>query len=241
MKNGFLQIALLCTVSLIGLAVGALPVHAAEPTLTDLALEWSRGRYITPMICTIQGEAVRAQRRALIAPGEKKFGKAILQFRFYRMQLPSTPSDCFSMLGVQEFDIDGTILATVVGKSRADSLERDFKDMLEHKGGLDLAIQEGKLTLYTFGESTPKRVIDSGDAEKFDVPDAATLPNATSQTANFSAQDVQIKSARLSTVVRTSDLARSLTDYQDLPQYQLNMELTDGRLLTMPLVKTGLR
>lgn len=241
MKNAPAQIALLHAVNFIGLVIGSVAHAGNTPTLTDLALEWSRGRYVTPMICTIQGEAVRAQRRALIAPAEKKFGKTILQFRFYRMQLPSAPSDCFSALGVQEFDIDGTFLATVVGKSRADSLERDFKEMLEHKGGIDLAIQEGNLSLHTFQSPTPESVSNTKHTEQSEASDTTIPSDTSSEISNITLQAVQIKGARLSTIARTSDLARSLADYQDFPQYQLDMELSDGRLLSMPLVKTGLR
>lgn len=260
-------LVLLGLLGLFALGLHAAAAKAAGPTLTDLALEWSRGRYVSPMICKFEGEALRAQRRALIAPGEKKHSKTLLQFRFYRMQLPAVPSSCFSVLGVQEFDIEGSIVATVAGKSRPDSLERDFKEMLERKGGIELTIQDSHLKFFSFGEAAPASDDDADNTAAQAAAPAATAQDAPSQPTPNSVRsqatgntvdptvapttaptpavaaprEVQVKSARLSTVPPGSDLARTLSDYQDFPQYQLDLELADGQFLTIPLVKMGLR
>ncbi len=266
MKKLSRQIAKLGLLGMLGLVPHMAVAKNTGPTLTDVALEWSRGRYVTPMICKIEGEALRAQRRALIAPGEKKYSKTLLQVRFYRMQLPAAPSNCFSVLGVQEFDMEGGFVATVVGKSRADSLERDFKEMLERKGGIELVIEESQLRLFSFENATQNpekgapetatntpspagstKQTDSSQPTQESVDSqhpentATSSAEATSTDSTSSPQEVQVKSARLSTVARGSDLARTLADYQDFPQYQLDLELSDGRFLTIPLVKTGLR
>lgn len=114
--------------------------------LNILALDWARGNYGSPLLCEVEGEAVRAIRRVLIAPdtGSERGPTDRIQFPDPEAR---GASRCFSELGSAEPLVSGTLFVSLPGRSRPDTARYDFESALKRAGGFVFDVREGKLTV----------------------------------------------------------------------------------------------
>jgi hypothetical protein len=121
---------------------------AAQPRVLDLnvlALDWARGRYLSPVICETDGELVRGGRRLLITPGP-------------RHARPPTDRILFSDLELGQLEFRH------LARARPDTAQRDFKAALRRDRGFEFAIARGTLRIQPVGSDEP-RDVDFGGGE----------------------------------------------------------------------------
>ncbi|MCG8589726.1 MAG: hypothetical protein MJE66_10585 [Proteobacteria bacterium] len=144
--------------------VGAATARAqASPSLADLALDWSRGSFATPLYCEIDAATQRGLRRLEIVPGPRHARPPTNSLRFTPLDLPSGTARCFDDLGREELEVAGRLEFRLDGPERRDSALRDFKARLRRDRGFEFRIARGQLQLGAVGES--RRRVDFAGGE----------------------------------------------------------------------------
>ena len=140
------------------------PTWSQSVDLNLLALDWARGRYLSPVICETDGNLTRGGRRLLIAPGPRHSVPPVARVIFSDLDVPSA-SRCFDDLGKAQPNVTGQLQMRLLGHSRSDTARRDFKTALRRKNGFEFRVVSGKLRIETVGESNPQEVdFRGGDA-----------------------------------------------------------------------------
>jgi len=200
--------------ALLALATLAPAAHAQGPErdFNAMALEWSRGRWASPVLCEIGGEPVRGVRRVLVAPGPRQASPAVNQLIFRPLEADEA-SRCFTSLGAVAPDVSGTLRFRHERRVNADAVEREFKAALRREDGFDFRIVAGTLRIVTVGEpaSGPREVDFAGGR------------------------------ARFREVAPRSDTAKLLVDFESPRKLSLELEANDGTRLELPLALAGLR
>jgi len=128
------------------------------PDLNTLALDWSRGRYLSPLICEIEGELVRGGRRLLIAPGPRHARPPVNRLRFLDLDAEDA-SRCFNELGGDEPNVEGDLQFRLEGIAHPETARRDFAAAMRREGGFTFHVPEGRLRIQEVG-SEESRVVD---------------------------------------------------------------------------------
>ena len=189
---------------------GAAQVGGGGPTLNTLALEWTRGQYITPLMCEFDGVPRRGGRRIVIGPGSRHARPPENRIHFVSLQVP-TAKRCFTDFGEEEFEVTGKLTITLPGPARSDTASHDFSATLRRDRGFDFKIRSGVLQIEAIGagDSPPRRV------------------------------DFEGGRARVSEIGPGSDAARLLAEYPGR-RLMLELEASDGtRLLYRMVQATG--
>lgn len=184
----------------------------SSPILGDLALDWARGRYATPLVCEIDGEPVRGVRRLLIAPAPNPAGRSAARIIFVDLE-PGAATRCFDDFGEPEPNIKGSLEIHHVGGHHPESARRDFKEALRRNRGFDFVVGSGQLQLQKVGP-----------------------PPASPETIDFTRG-----SASLRLIAPGSDAARLLADFGSPRKLLLKLRTREGRQLDFPLFLTDLR
>jgi hypothetical protein len=180
--------------------------------LGDLALDWARGRYATPLVCLIDDEPVRGMRRLMIAPVSELRGRAANRIIFVDLE-PGSATRCFNDFGKPEPNIIGSLEIYYVGSDHPESARRDFKEALRRKRGFEFAIASGHLRLQEVAQ-----------------------PPGPSETVDFARGR-----AALRLIAPGSDEERLLADFRSPRKALLELRTHDGRQLAFPLFLTDLR
>ena len=143
----------------LGLALGLLPepAQAQGPDLNMLSLAWARGRYLTPVICEIDGELVRGGRRLTIMPGPRHSRPPVDTVLFTDLEVP-TATRCFDDIGAPQPNVRGRLQFRLPGHSRPDSAKRDFDAALRRSQGFEFYVTAGTLRIQTVGEEDSRDV-----------------------------------------------------------------------------------
>jgi len=125
--------------------------------LNVLALDWARGRYLSPVICEGGGELTRGGRRLLITPGPRHAAPPLGRILFSDLDVPSA-TRCFDELGAEQPNIVGQLEFRHLGRSRPDSAQRDLKAALRRDKGFSFRVASGKLRIQAVGASEARTV-----------------------------------------------------------------------------------
>ena len=207
-----LAVAVLAFLLLLALAPTGASREDSGPDLGDLALDWARGRYGTPLVCEIDGEPVRGMRRLLIAPVSQHGGRAADRIIFVDLE-PGAATRCFDDFGEPEPNILGGVEIHYVGSTNPEHARRDFKEALRRKRGFEFVIGSGHLKLQEVAQ-----------------------PPVPPETVDFARGR-----ASLRLIAPGSDAARLLDDFRSPRKLMLELQTHDGRQLSFPLFLTDLR
>jgi hypothetical protein len=193
-----------CLAGSIGLRASA---QGRDPDANLMALVWARGRYVSPMVCQVNGEPVRALRHVQIQPTPPSVPEKGMRVLFPDPEAAGA-TRCFSELGPDEPKIAGAVVLGRSGRSRPDTAQRDFQSALERDQGFDYGVRSGTLRLSGWTDGATVREVDFTKG-----------------------------TARLRRVRPGSDEARVLADLAGDRALSLELEAGDGTKLFFPLVQ----
>lgn len=155
------------------LLLGAAAAHAQSggPDLNQLALDWARGRYSAPLLCTFEGEPMRGMRRVLVTPGSVNVRPPVARLVFVELEVADARR-CFTDFGTDVPNLRGTLQIRLPGPSRSDTAVRDFRNALKRNQGFEFRIVSGSLQIQAIGQpAAPARSLDfsGGEAELREV------------------------------------------------------------------------
>lgn len=183
-----------------------------QPDLTQLALDWARGDYRSPLLCEFGEQPRRGLRRILIAPGPTSAYPRVDRVTFFSLEADGA-SRCFDALGGDEPDLVGAFFVSLPTRSRSDLATRDFKEALRREGGFSFEIERGELRA-------------RGVAEAPETERSVELAGGR---------------AHLRRIEPGSDAARLLADLAGPRKLELVIEAPEGERFRFPLVQTGPR
>ena len=202
----------LAFVLLFGVALpgtGQIPGGAREATVADMALDWSRGRFASPLICELEGELVRGIRRVLIAPGPSHQRPRVNRIIFVDLDVDKA-SRCFAELVGDVPNVTGSVQIYLATSRRSDTARRDFRESLRRKRGFEFRIAEGGLRLQP-----------------------VTQPPSSARGVDFGGGR-----ASLRTIAPGSDESRLLAPFPSPRKLLLELSARDGTKLLFPLYMT---
>jgi hypothetical protein len=183
-----------------------------EVTVSELALDWARGRFATPVVCQFDGKAVRGLRRILITPGPSHVRPAVDRIVFVDMEV-SDASRCVIEIGGEVPNVMGSIQIRLPSARRPDTARRDFREHLRRKNGFDFDIVAGGLRLQP-----------------------VTQPESPARSVDFRGGE-----ATLRTLDMRTDAGRLLAPFDSPRKLMLELSARDGTKLSFPLYMTDLR
>lgn len=136
--------------------VCAFGASAQGVDLNLLAIDWARGRYLSPVICETDGKLTRGGRRVLIAPGPRHTVPPVARIVFSDLEVPGA-ARCFDELGNPQPNVIGQVQIRLLGHSRSDTARRDFKAALRRDNGFEFYIASGPLRIQTVGEAEVRK------------------------------------------------------------------------------------
>lgn len=185
-----------------------------EVDLNLLALQWTRGSWRAPLVCTIDGSARRGLRRVLVSPGPRHARPPTFRIQLFDLEIPAG-TRCTDEAGRPQPNAEGTLYFHLLATSRPDIAQHDFQTLLRREGGFEFRIRRGRLRLADDLLDTPgpnRRIVDFGGG-----------------------------TARFALVKRGTDARRRLADFSDRRLMTLALESADGVRLDLDLVYWDLR
>ena len=188
--------------------LGALPspAGAGTPSLDELIIEWSRGRYASPVFCELGSGLVRGIRRIVIKPESHPARRPTLSVQLIDMR-PEDATRCVNSVGRGIPNAIGRLRLTRVDRPHPETGSRDFKQGLRKDRGFDFRIASGVLKLQDVTEepSEPRIVDFVGGA------------------------------GRIGLVLPATDGQRELADFQSPRKRLLTLESPGGETLVFPI------
>jgi len=181
-------------------------------TVADMALDWARGRFASPLICKLDGKPVRGIRRLMIAPGPSQASPRVDRIVFIDMEVDEA-TRCFTELSGEVPNVTGAIQIHLPTSRRSDTARRDFREALRRKSGFAFRISAGGLRIQP-----------------------VTQPPSPARSVDFRGG-----SALLHTIEPGSDEARLLAPFESPRKLLLQLSATDGTKISFPLYMTDLR
>jgi hypothetical protein len=176
------------------------------PDLSDLVVDWARGRYASPVMCELGGGLVRGIRRVIIR-GERMPGRtATLELQLVDMR-PGEATRCVNATGHSQPNALGKLQLRLPGRPHPETAMRDFKQTLKHARGFEFEIAAGRLKLQ-------------------DV----AVPPAESRIVDFRGGH-----ASIGLVLPATDAERELRDFQSPRKRVLELKSPQGDALLLPL------
>ncbi len=126
-------------------------------TLNTLALGWTRGQYVAPLMCEIDGAPRRGGRRIVIGPGPRHARPPTNRIHFVSLQVEKAKR-CFTEFGGEEFEVTGNLEIALPGRSRPDTASREFSSALRRDRGFDFEVRSGVLQIQPVGDGSPRAV-----------------------------------------------------------------------------------
>jgi hypothetical protein len=209
------RLARVClTVAAAAASLVATTAPAQSPrTLGEMATEWARGNWASPVYCRIDGETVRGIRRVLIEPAKNPIpGRIELEVRFIDMQVENAER-CFDLVGTEVPNLVGKMQLRFIGTSHPETVERDFERALRRDRGFEFDVVRGRL-----------RVEIVGPGENRDR-----------------VQDVARSTAWIRRPAPASDADRALAEFRSPRKLELELIVEDGPTYRLPLFLTERR
>jgi hypothetical protein len=189
-----------------------LPHFGGEPTLNELAIDWARGRYASPVICQFGEDPVRGLRRVMISPGPAHSRPPVGRIVFVDLEIEEA-SRCFTELSGDSPNLIGSLEFRLPGSRRADTARRDFRDQIRRKKGFEFEIASGGLRVQ-----------------------AVSQPPSKARGVDFRGGRVSLKE-----LDPASDRGRLLAGFDSPRKLLLEISARDGTKLSFPLYMTDLR
>ena len=190
------------------LLAGAPLSVAAQPDETGLVLQWLRGGWRSPLLCTFAGEPRQGVRRIVIAPGPPQSERRVDRITFTSLAAREAER-CRNPLGGDAPNLVGSLLVGYTAKRpHSDTPQREFQQLLK-AGRFDLEIVSGRLRVGSASQdpqSLPEVDFAGGRAEVGEIPEG-------------------------------SDVARTLVDFGPRRRLWLALETRDGTRIELPLVQ----
>jgi hypothetical protein len=183
-----------------------------EQTVGDMALDWARGRFATPVICQLADKPVRGIRRILITPGPAHIRPRVAKIVFVDLEVEEA-SRCFTDLGGDTPNIKGSLQIRLPGNRRPDTARRDFREQLRRKQGFEFEITAGGLRIQP-----------------------VTQPPSPDQGVDFRGGRAYLRG-----LDPGSDSERVLAHFDSPRKLLLEISARDGTKLAFPLYMTDLR
>ena len=181
-------------------------------TVADMALDWSRGRFASPLICKLEGKLVRGIRRVMIAPGPSQQRPRVNRIVFVDLE-GEAASRCLGDLSSDVPNVIGSLQIRLPVAGRSDTARRDFREALRRKRGFEFRISAGGLKLQPVTQPpSPARIVDFRGG-----------------------------TALLRTLEPGSDESRLLAPFESPRKLLLQLSARDGTKLSFPLYMTDLR
>lgn len=112
--------------------------------LNELALQFTRGAWASPLVCEHEGKAQRGLRRLMVTKASANVLPPSNKLVFYPMQVPPEIR-CYADTGEAQPDVSGSLIFHREGFSRPDLASREFQEVLERDGGFSFEIRAGTL------------------------------------------------------------------------------------------------
>lgn len=126
----------------------AAPVAAQD--LNALAIDWARGRYLSPVICEVDGVPIRGGRRVLIAPGPRRVHPPVARLSFADLDVPGA-TRCFDDRGTPAPNLLGFLHLRLPHRSDPETARRDLATALRRDHGFEFHVSEGTLRSIEIG------------------------------------------------------------------------------------------
>lgn len=188
------------------LAIASAAIAQTPPDMNALVVDWSTGRFASPVMCEIGGELVRGVRRVILRPRPTMGRPVQLAVHFIDMK-PEGASRCINAMGAPQPNALGKLLLQVPGTPHPETAARDFKRTLKRQKYFDLDVTEGVVKLQ----------------------EVATPP------AEPKIVDFRGGRARIGPVLPATDAARELAPFESPRNVLLVVEAPDGERLVLPL------
>ncbi len=179
----------------------------AEPDLNALALGWAAGEYVSPILCQVDGEPIRALRRLRVLPLPRRSERLVAELSFSDLEAEQA-SRCFNALGDEERNLVGVLKIRLAGRSRPMTARRDFRAQLKRARGFTFDVASGALVIATVGETA-----------------------AETRRVDFRGGRLELRLAQ-----RGSDAARRLADLPGPRKVVFVLESRDGTRIELPAV-----
>lgn len=190
----------------LGLAAAA-AAQAPGPDLNQMALDWARGDFRSPLVCEIDGTAQRGLRRVTISPEPREVQPPVARLRFFDLDVPDG-TRCGTETLRDVPNVIGTLALAHRARSRTDTASHDFAATLRREGGFEYEILGGRLKLEPPHDPAAAREVD-----------------------------FRAGRAWLGEVKRGSDSWRRLAEYPVPRKLALRLEAPDGSSLELDLVE----
>jgi hypothetical protein len=195
-----------CGLSLLLLLASATATAQSGPDLSDLVVEWARGRYASPVMCELEGSLVRGIRRVIIG-GERMPGRTVtLELQFIDMR-PGEATRCVNATGRPQPNALGKLQLRLPGHPHPETAKRDFKQTLKQERGFDFEIAAGRLKLQS-----------------------VAVPPAEPRVVDFRGGH-----ASIGLVQPATDAERELRDFKSPRKLVLELESPKGDALKLPI------
>jgi len=182
------------------------PARSGPPPLDNLIIEWSRGRYASPIFCEMEGGLVRGIRRIVVKPEVQPGRRPTLSVQLLDMR-PEDATRCVNSVGDAIPNAIGRLRLTRVDRPHPETGPRDFKQGLRKDRGFSFVIASGVLKLQdvTPEPSQPRLVDFAGGSGRFGL------------------------------VLPATDAQRELADFQSPRKRLLSLESPSGETLVFPI------
>lgn len=188
----------------------ALPALAADLGLPDLALLWIQGAYRAPLICEVHGVPRQALRSVIVHRVSRPDGTPASTLVFQNLDAPAG-TQCHDVLGRSEPNVIGSLVLSLDAPSHPDTARHDFAETLRRDGYFTFDVLAG--------------VLRTGPSDA--RPDALEPIDFRGGTARFGV------------VKPGSDDARRLAEFGPRRKLSLQLQTSDGKRLSFPLVQLG--
>jgi hypothetical protein len=137
-----------------------LAAGATAQGVRELAFAFAEGDFRAPLTCLVEGAPRQALRRVRIHPGPRQAARPSLRITFHDLEAPAD-TRCSSISGQAEPNVIGTLELVWDARTRPDTGEVDFRNLLRREGGFDFRIDSGRLRVGEVGAGKAgERVVD---------------------------------------------------------------------------------
>lgn len=199
------------TLFLPGLLAGSATAQSGTD-LVDLVVQWSSGRFRSPVHCEVDGVLKLGVRRVTIEPLMIPGRPPNLVVRFIDLH-PGEASRCVDSKGQPNPNLSGSLQLRLPGRAHPETAVRDFRQTLKRKKGFEFAIVEGIVKIEPVGRpEQPPRLVDFRGGE-----------------------------ARIGLIYPATDEARELKSFKSQRKFVVSLKAPSGETLHMPLFEPTAR
>jgi hypothetical protein len=184
----------------------------AQPALSDLVVEWARGRYASPLLCEMDGKLVRGVRRVILRPPASSHHRSSLVIQFIDIKADDA-SRCVTSTGQPMPNLVGQVELRLPGSDHPETARRDFKRAMQREHGFDFDVLNGIVRVQTI----------------------------TSPPAPISKVDYRGGRAALRLALPATDAAREMAEFQSPRKLVLSLQPAAGAPIELPIFQVGSR